>query len=157
MQDGLNRVFFLYSSKKHCENKISCIFSQSLIKQTLKTLSNSGNIFCGIPALYKYTVSSVFDLSTSFNTIKVFSAHCKALAIISDCNRHQIFHIFCNCNHKQSILFRAVGTWGPIAPPPPPQPILAEIQEKIMYTSFSIQEKCREEQISCLNRKSSLN
>ena len=73
-------------------------------------MSNGGNTFCGIPTLYKYTVSSVFDLSTSFNTIKVFSAHCTALAIISDCNRHQIFHIFCNCNHKQSILFRAVGT-----------------------------------------------
>ena len=129
MQDGLN-CFFSYIKKPIVKIKFLAYFCNPLIKQTLKTLSNGGNTFCGIPLLY---INIPCPLSTVYLTsqlrlilLKVFSAHCTALAIISDCNRHQIFHIFCNCNHKQSILFRAVGTWGPIASPRPPHPILAE-------------------------------
>ena len=124
---------YIYSSKNHRENKISCIFLQSPHQVDTKNVVKY--ILWYSTTLYKYTVSSVFDLSTSFNTIKVFSAHCTALAIISDCNRHQIFHIFCNCNQYCS---GPSEPGGQSPPPRPPTQFWQKYKKKTMYSSFSI-------------------
>ena len=68
-------VFFLHK-KTHRENKISCIFLQSPYQVDTKNVVKWRKYILWYSiTLYKYTVSTVhcvFDLSTSFNTIKSF-------------------------------------------------------------------------------------
>ena len=121
LPDWLDWLSYLaVSSKSHREISISCIFLQSPYQVDTKNVVKWWKyILWYSTALYKYIPCPVY-LTSQLRLIllKVFSAHCTALAIISDCNRHQIFHIFCNCNQYCSGPSEPGGQSPPPGPPP---------------------------------------